>query len=136
MKKSNILLPLLLLTASACESVFEQTGSFQVPVDSIVAADTIGADQVLQIAFYGTIAENRCWAFDHFRKVRTSERLELRVIARYKEDRHGCTPGTVSLDGVVHSVQPPHAGTFRVVVPQPERDQMPADSLVHVVHVR
>jgi hypothetical protein len=136
MKKFNILLPFLLLSAGACESVFEQTGYFQVPVDSIAAPDTVSASAAVQVTFFGTIGENRCWAFHRFRTVSSSSRIELKVIARYEEDRRGCTPGTVTLDGVTYTVEPPHAGDFRIVVAQPERDQMPLDSLVHVVHVR
>jgi hypothetical protein len=137
MKQYRAFLPLLLLALGACDSVFELSSEQHIRVDSIVAPDTIMAHETLEVAFFGTVGENRCWSFHRFRSQRTSDRLEVSVIARYQEDSRGCVREPVILDGATFQALPPHPGPFRLVVPLPGSGmQTPPDSLVHVVHVR
>jgi hypothetical protein len=132
MKQLRIAALLPLLALLGCEPVYEQSAVRQIAVDSIIAPDTVGVEEAVGVAFYGTIGENRCWFFHEFKKDRTSpERLEMRVLVQFKQTAGSCAPGPVDLNGLEHTIAPPHPGTFRVVVIQPS-----GDSLVHVVNVR
>lgn len=89
-------------------------------VDSLQVPARIAPTDTLSVRMHGTVGPNGCYSFDGFDANRSRNRLTVTPVVEHKTaDDLACTMAIVPLDETYAATPPFEAGTFTVVVPQP-----------------
>jgi hypothetical protein len=119
-----LLLATALAALSACsEGTYPEFFSqrYVIEVDSLRAPTSLTAGDTLEVLFWGYVGPNSCHAFEGFETELATHRVDLTLWTKYyRRTNTSCAQELVFLEGVSYRVGPLPAGSYAVVVHQPD----------------
>jgi hypothetical protein len=119
------LVPTLMIgVLSACsEGTYPEFFSqrYIIEVDSLRAPAALAAGDTLEVLFWGYVGPNSCHAFEGFEEERQTHRVDLTLWTKYyRRTNTDCAQVLVYLEGHPYRIGPLPAGSFDLVVHQPD----------------
>ena len=118
------ILILVVYLSTGCKKEDDPNTEFVILVDSLRMPDTVSFGSMLEIDFYGLVGTNDCYTFSRIEQLESTtvdpqNSIRFQLYGDYV-DNGNCQAGLVYMNPVTTTLSGMFAGTFTVVVQQPD----------------
>lgn len=112
-------IPAISLSLVSCNKELSTGSDFLIMVDSINVPGVVDAETPFDIVFFGTIGFNGCVSFKTFNMEIYDDQYTIGAWATYDQNNKTCPDVLVSLNGKKLSLIIPTAGTYYILITEP-----------------